>query len=383
MRKVVFFLFVILGLSGTLLAQKSRVISANNLIASEKYDEAKEAIELAILNDKTKSWHRTYLVKGLLCQKAFEAGFDKDETKLTNLYPRQLFVAYDSYEKALGLDSRRRIHAAVETQYYQLANDFQKLGKRHYQRKEYELAMHAFEHALLLGKDSMLSVEIDTGLIYNTAMAAYESRNWDKAILYLTGLDEDAYSAEITILLQKAYLAVNDSIAGEMVLKDGIENYDYDRTIVLQLVDLYVASERWEEAFALMDSSIIHKPENHYFPWTRGLLFQNREMYEAAIADLIQASSLAPEEVDIFYNLGICYYNMGVELNGSARHIFNNAQYRAVRAEAKANYYEAVFWFEKAYEANPLHQPTIRKLYQLYSRFEMTEKRENMEGLLR
>ncbi len=57
------------------MAQKSRVISANNLLESENYQDAKEAIDLAVINPKTSDWHRTYLVKGLLCQKAFEAGF--------------------------------------------------------------------------------------------------------------------------------------------------------------------------------------------------------------------------------------------------------------------------------------------------------------------
>ena len=30
------------------------------------------------------------------------------------------------------------------------------------------------------------------------------------------------------------------------------------------------------------------------------------------------ASELAPGEQGIYYNLGICYYNMGVEINESA-----------------------------------------------------------------
>jgi tetratricopeptide (TPR) repeat protein len=383
MRRVVVFSVVFLVLSLTASAQKSRVISANNLLDSEKYEEAKTAIDLAVQNDKTYDWHRTYLVKGLLCQKAFQSGFDKAEKKKTDLYPNQLFVAYDSYEKALELDSGRRTRALVETQYYLLVNDFQKLGKRHYQKREFALAMKAFEHALLVAKSPLISVKVDTGLIYNTAIAAYESRNWDKAILYLTGLDEDAYSTEVTLLLQKAFLSVNDSLAGEIVLREGVEKYDYDRTIVLQLVDLYVDAGKWEEAITLMDSSVIHKPENPYYPWTRALLYQNREMYEPAIADLIRASELAPAEEEILYNLGICYYNMGVELNESALRIRNNTEYRVVRAEALANFNKAVSWFEKAHQASPSDQATIRKLYQLYSRLEMTEKRREMQRLLR
>lgn len=383
MHRVVIFSVLILSLSLLASAQKSRVISANNLIDSEKYEEAKTAIDLAVLHPKSADWHRTYLVKGLLCQKAFDSGFDKEEKKKIELYPKQLFVAYDSYEKALELDSGRRTRSVVETQYYLLVNDFQKLGKRHYQRREYEQAMKAFEHALIVSKSPLISVKIDTGLIYNTAISAYESRNWDKAILYLTGLDEDAYSTEITLLLQKAYLNVNDSVAGEQVLRDGVEKYDHDRAIVLQLVDFYVDAGQWEKAITLMDSSIVHQPENHYYPWTRGLLYQNREMYEPAIADFLLASELAPDEEDILYNLGICYYNMGVELSESALRIFTNSEYRAVRAQALSHFNKAVSWFEKAHEASPSNQETIRKLYQLYSRLEMTEKREKMRRLLR
>ncbi len=383
MQKFLFFTGIILCFALSTEAQKSRVISANNLLESEKYDEAKETIELAVNHPKTADWHRTFLVKGLLCQKAFEAGFEKEDKKKTNLYPDQLYVAYDSYEKALELDSRNRIHSSVETQYYELANSFQKLGKRYYLRREYNQALKAFELALLVGRSPLISIKVDTGLIYNTAMAAYESRNWEKAVIYLTGLDSDSYSPETSLLLQKAYLASGDSISGEIVLKEGVEKYDYNQSIVLQLVDLYVASSRWKEAFVLIDSSIMHQPENHYFPWTRGLLHQNQEQYEPAIEDLLHASKLAPEEITIFYNLGICYYNMGVEIDKKALRIRNNMEYHSVRAEARINFEEAVVWFEKAYEANPVHQPTIEKLYQLYSRLEMTQKRDSMKRLIR
>ena len=383
MHRLAIFSVLILSLSLLASAQKSRVISANNLIDSEKFEEAKTAIELAVMHPKSADWHRTYLVKGLLCQKAFDSGFDKEDKKKIELYPQQLFVAYDSYEKALELDSGRRTRAVVETQYYLLVNDFQKLGKRHYRRREFEMAMKAFEHALMVSKSPLITVKIDTALIYNTAIAAYKSKNWDKAIQYLTGLDEDAYSTEITLLLQKAYLTVNDSLAGEMVLRDGVEKYDYDRALVLQLVDFYVDAGQWEKAITLMDSSMVHQPENHYYPWTRGLLYQNREMYEPAIADLMRASELAPDEEDILYNLGVCYYNMGVELSESALRILDNSEYRAVRAQALSYFNDAVTWFEKAHKVSPSNQETIQKLYQLYSRLEMTKKRERMRRLLR
>jgi len=80
MRRMLF-IYALLGMTVMVSGQKSRVLSVFQLIESEKYDEAKEDIELAVWNDKTSKWHRTYYAKGLLCQKAFEAGFEKSDTK--------------------------------------------------------------------------------------------------------------------------------------------------------------------------------------------------------------------------------------------------------------------------------------------------------------
>ena len=74
---------------------------------------------------------------------------------------------------------------------------------------------------------------------------------------------------------------------------------------------------------------------------------------------------------------------MGVEIDKKALQIRNNTKYRAIRAEAKISFEKAVVWFEKAYEANSKHQPTILKLYQLYSRLDMTQKRDSMKRLIR
>jgi len=383
MIRQVFFIWVLFGLALAASGQKSRVLSVFQLIESEKYEDAKEAIELAIWNDRTAKWPRTYYAKGLLCQSAFEAGFEKNETKKTNLYPGQLFVAYDAYEKAMQLDSRGKLNTLVSLQYSNLANDFQKLGKKLFLKKDYAGAMEAFEHALLVSKSPILTVQTDTSLVYNIAMAAYESKNWEKAISYLTGLDQDGFSPTTTLLLYRAHLANGDSLLGEEVLIEGVERYNSDENIVLQLVDLLVTTGRTESAILILDSAAVRMPENYLFPWTLGMVHQSNGMNDVAITNFLKASDLAPGEVRIYYNLGICYYNTGVEINESARHIRNNVEYQAARMQAKASFQDAVRWLEKAYENDPGDQQTISKLYQLYYRLQMTEKQKSMELLIR
>ena len=380
--KRMLFIAALMGMTMIISGQKSRVLSVFQLIESEKYDEAREAIDLAVWNDKTSRWHRTYYAKGLLCQKAFEAGFEKGDIKKTNLYPDQLVVAYDAYEKALQLDSRNRITSAIAVQYYALANDFQNLGEKYYLKKDYSKAVEAFEHALLLSKSPLLSVVTDTNLVYNTAMAAYEARQWDIAISYLTGLNDDAYSPNTALLLYSAHVNNGDSLLAEQVLFDAEERYKSEETIVLQLVDLLVGTGRAEQAVAILDTASSRRPENYNFPWTRGLVFQRLKLYDQAIVSLSQASTLAPGEVGIYYNLGICYYNIGVSINESARQIKSNLEYKSARREAMEQFREAVKWLEKAFELDPADQQTISKLYQLYYRLQMTEKRKTMELLI-
>jgi len=358
------------------MGQKSRVLSVFQMIESEKYKDAKEAIELAVWNEKTSRWYRTYYAKGLLCQKAFEAGFDKGEKSKTNLYPDQLIVAYDSYNKALELNSRNKTASAITLQLYNLANDFQKLGEKHYAGKEYSKALQAFEHALLISKNPQLSVSTDTNLVYNTAVAAYEAREWDKAISYLTGLNDDEYSPNTALLLYSANVNTGDSVQAEQVLFEGMDRYNSEESIVLRLVDLLVGTDRKKEAVTVLDSAIARKPENYHFPWTRGLVYQQMELYDQAIESLVHASGLAPEEVDILYNIGLCYYNMGVEISEHSREIYNNREYQAARKRSREQLRQSLDWLEKAYKLDPSNQLITYKLNQLYYQLQMPEKQK-------
>lgn len=364
-------------------AQKSRVLSVFQMIESEKYEEAKEAVELAISSDKTSGWARTYYAKGFLCQTAFEAGFEKNETKKTHLYEDQLVVAYVSYQKALELDRRERLGSSISKHYYALANDFQKLGRQYYTARAYDKAFSAFEHALLLVNDPLLSVAADTNLIYNTAMAAFEAGKWDNSIGYLNGLNDDGFSPNAALLLYSAMMNSGDSLQAEQVLEESLDRYDYDRTLVLQLVDRLVVTEQLEKAVTILDTAEVHRPEEYHFPWTRGLVYQRMGYHEKATESLRHAIDIAPEEVEICYDLGICYYNQGVEINESAREIQDNREYLDARESAMEEFRNAVNWLEKAYELEPENQQVISRLYQLYYRLQMTEKQKSLEPLIR
>jgi tetratricopeptide (TPR) repeat protein len=373
-RKLPVVAFLIMS-AVTVQSQKSRVLSVIQLIESGKYSEAKEGIELAVWNDKTSGWGRTYYARGLLCQKAYEEGTEKKDDKLTSLYPDQLNVAYSSYEKALDLNPGNRVTSAIGSQYYALANDFQALGTVYYKKKQYTKALDAFEHALVVCSSPLIAVKIDTNLVYNTALAAFWAGEWDQAINHLTGLNDDGYSPESALLLYRAYIHQGDSLEAEKVLYGAIENYEDDQELVLQLADLLVVEQRMEEAVAVLDDACLGHPANPLFPWTRGLIYEKQGMYQEAILSLNLALEESPGEAGINYDLGICYFNLGVSSEEKALVITEKKQYQTVREEARKQFMLAVEYFEKTRELDPEYSDVASRLALLQRHLQLDGER--------
>lgn len=376
------FIWILVSLTPAVSAQKSRVVSAVQMIEKEKYEDAKEAIELAVWNDKTSSWARTYFVRGLLCQTAFEDGFDKREVKKTSLYPDQLYLAYSSYERALELDHRKRLHDNISQKYYSLSNDFRLLGERYFKSGDFDKAFRAFEHALLVNSSNLIQAEIDSSLIYNTALAAFESQNWDKTIAYLGGLHEDGHAPATSLLLYNAFLASGDTVKAEEVLMEGLGIYDYDTQPVLYLVNLLSLSGREDQALKILDRAIFERPENHRFYWAKALILSDLGQSELAIESFESAIELAPEESKIYFHLGIVYYNLGVDLSEQSLKVSDIDKYLELKGSARDQYEKAVFWLEKSYEMDPYDDEVVSKLYVLYNQLHMDEKEKALRPLL-
>jgi tetratricopeptide (TPR) repeat protein len=370
------FLFVSFLLFWPVLAafpQKSRVLAVFQMIDQGKYEEAKEDIELAVWNDKTSRWPRTYYAKGLLCQTAWEEGYKSKDPKKTNVYPDQLYVAYAAYERALDLDSRGRLEIQIAQRYYHLSNSFRQLGKDHFNVKEYDKAFRAFEQALLINNSELVDAPVDTNLVFNTAMAAYESEDWGKAIGYLTGLHDAGFTPGTSLLLYQAHLAQGDTTRAEEVLEEALELHKYESQVVVYLVNLLDNEGRSEEALKLLDEAIAHRPENYKFHWSRGLIQRRHGDKELAIISFTTAHHLAPEEPMICFHLGVIYYNNGIDLRNQAIKIRDIHEYRAVENQVKAQFREAVQWLEKAHDLSPGNEEIVEKLHQLYYQLQMKQ----------
>jgi tetratricopeptide (TPR) repeat protein len=388
MRRFLFLLSVIVlggilsGCSSLTPLQRSKLITVNHLIDNSRYAEAKEIVEEMTEGEESGQWSRTWYNRGNLCQTAYREGVQKNDRKMSELYPDQLFLAFESYEKAIELDKRDRLERQLVPKYVLLANDFQKLGERHYNSRNYEEALRAFEKSLEIIERPALAVRLDTNLVYNTALAAYEAGKWDKAVKHLGRLHDYGYSANVVHLLSNAYLQKENLQYAEKTLREGIEIYDNSERLILLLADLLVEHGKVEGALEVLDHAIAKDPSNHTLYQTRGLVFQKDGQFNDAILAYFDANIHKPGQVRTLVNLATCYYNLGVEIEESTRTITNSSTVQIEKAKSAAAFESAITWLDQAYEMEPRDQGILLEIYQLYRMLRVSDKMRSIEGLI-
>lgn len=382
LRRLLLFVFIFWGTAFLLSAQKSKVIGTFQLIENEKYEEAKGIIEDATKVKSTRNWARTWYARGLLCQNAYRKGIKKNNKDLYELYSDQLYVAYSSFERTRHLDKHGRYDKLLSPKYVLLANDFSDLGKKHFNDAEFQDAFRAFEYALRITKSTVLTIQTDTNLLYNTALSAYKSQEWDDALRYLNELNSYQYSSNIPHLIFAIYIMQSDTAKAQNILLEGIQNYENNEQLVLLLADLFFKQNNSKNAINVLNDAFKKDSTNYTYPYTIGLLFQKKEDYNKAIEAYKSALTLPSDTLKLYTSIGNCYYNMGAEMDQRARVISNNAVYLEKKEKSVAAFESAIEWYEKAIEIDSNKKEITSKLILLYKALGKKEKLIILESML-
>lgn len=380
MKRLLLLTVLFCGCSVLTPLQRSKFLTVINFIDTEKYTEAKEVIEEMISDSESSQWARTWYLKGLLCQEAYNKGVKDNDKELTRLYPNQLYVAYNAYEKSRSKDRRGKLEKQLAPKYVLLANNFKNLGENHFKEKRYQDALRAFDYALKISKNSILEIELDNNLVYNAALAAYKGENWEEAINHLKHLHKENYSTNATHLLFNANIENEDTLAAREVMLEGIEKYDDNVEMVLLLTDILFASGSSDEAIDVLNKEIEKNPSNYKIYYTKGLVYQKLMEYDNAIDSYTTAILHAPEEPMIYYNLAACYYNIGVDIEEKTRTLTNNRRVVELRAKSAEAFDTATDWLDKASERAEANSEVLTKIYNLYRALRINDKAEKIEG---
>jgi tetratricopeptide (TPR) repeat protein len=365
MKRLLILAIVISGCTVMPPLQQRKLISVFHLIETAKYAEAKGLVDEMITDPATSQRARTWYARGLLCQSAYQTGVQKNDRKLTELYPDQLYIAFESYDKALSLDKVGRTERQILPGMIYLANEFQRVGEKHFREKRFAEALRAYEQALRITLNPGLSLRVDTGLILNTGLAAYEAREWEKAVRYLGRLHDHRYSPHISQLLAEVHLFAGDTAAAMRVLTQGISRYNDFEQLTLMMAGLLFQTGKTDDATALLGNGIVRDTVSWLIPYNKGLILQKTGRYAMAVEAYKIAYGRADNKPEVSLNLATCFYNIGVEIEDNARVLTSNRAVQEEKARSLEAYREAGYWVNKAWEQQPADPAVKLKLDQL------------------
>jgi tetratricopeptide (TPR) repeat protein len=379
--KKFFLLIAAVSISLVAMSQKGKVTSALSYIDQGLLDKAKEAVDQALVNESSANWFNTYYAKGKLCQ----ACFDSENPKFKEYYADPLAEAYTAYEKAMELDPKGSIKKKIitTTTYNSLAVNLYNQGSVRFQNKDYEGALKSFETQIKITEGPLYVGVIDTGMYYNAGLAAVNSAKYTEAIKYFEKCAEMQYLG-ITPYFQiyESYMGMKDTVKAESVLTGLKTKFPNDKNITLQLIDLYIKSNKHAEALKYIKDAKESDPNNATLFFAAGIIYLNENKYDEAITELSKSTELKGDVFDTQYGLGAAYINKASEMFVKANEIMDVKKYTEAIDQANIVYAKALPYMERALELKPDDVYTMRSLKELYYRLKQTDKYNTLKAKL-
>lgn len=366
-------LFAAISISLSAMSQKGKVTSALSLIDQGVLDKAKEALDEAMVHEKSKNWFNTYFAQGRLCQAVYET----DNQAYKSLCADPLSSAYKAYEKAIELDEKGGMKKRIITNmvYNSLALNLYNQGSALFEAKEFDAALKAFETQIEITESDKYAGAIDTGMYYNAGLAAVNSGKHEEAIKFFQKCADMKYLGVTPYFqISESYLAMGDTVKAESVLTGLEDKFPGDKNVKLNLIDLYIKSGKNDDALRLLGEAKAEDPSNFSLFFAEGIIYLNMLKYDEAIASLEKSVELNPDFFETQYGVGAAYINKASEMFTKANDIMDVNEYSAAVDEATAVFAKALPFMEKADQLKPNDQYTLQSLRELYYRLKMTDK---------
>ncbi len=361
-----------------LYAQKGKVSAAQAYIQNGDLESAETRLNDAFENAKSADWPKTYIVAADLANAQYKAKKD----------PALIQKAFDYYMKALELDKEQnnRFEKEIKVALTFFTNELTNAGIEAFNSEKFADAANIFEKVLVINNLPMFAADsqgVDTAIIYNTALAAYNAKDWEKAAKYLKNSISLNYGGgDAVLLLDQVYANSNDSALMAINLQEGFTKYPEDDRILTQLINYYLETRQNDRALEYLDQAIEKDPTNATFYYARGVLNDQSKNYEKAIADYKKAAELNPDYFDALYNLGVIYFNQGVEQMNVANDKTDFKEFEKEKSKADALFKQSLPYMERANEIKPEDTGVLESLKGLYYRFEMNDKYDEVKAKL-
>jgi len=375
MRKL-FLLATLFCISLLIKAQPIQVQSAFNYLKRGQLDRAKEAIDAAILHEKTMNDPKTWFYKGNIY---LDIHLSK-EPKYQQLEKNALQIAYDAFQKSIELDANKEYFDQVKVRLYICGEQFYNMGVSLFNKKDYENAVIAFEKTAKV--NGIFGVQ-DSLATYNAALSAQFSGQKAKAKEnYLKLVKMNYRNPQIYTALSDIYKADKDTTQALKIVQNGRTKFPEDYNLIITETNIYLSKGETEKAQKNLQLAVEKNPTNENLYFAIGANYDVLGKFDEAEKAYLKALELKPAYFDAIYNLGALYFNKGVSIFEKADKITDLKLYDVEKEKFDAMFNKALPYLEKAHELDPKDRNTMISLSQLYARIKQYDKAKQIKEQL-
>ncbi|MBK7568814.1 MAG: tetratricopeptide repeat protein [Bacteroidetes bacterium] len=373
-------------------AQNSKVVTASSALFNEEYAKAKEAIDEAILNEKTMGQAKTWFYRGQIYNR-----IAMDTTGEFSNVADPVGVALESFKNALNMPDVKNYKTDIGAELFTTYNLYFSRGATAYSAGDSEAAYVNFakaHEANLLQIDAFPLAVLDTGVIFNMGLMAERTGRTTEAVAAYQKLVEMKYSETyLYSKLSNIYLEAGRTADALAILEEGRRNFPKDPEIITAELNYYLSQNKLDVLVSKLENAISLDPKNTELYFVLGTTnselikldsMNAQQHFEAAIKAYDKALALNPERFDINLNAGALYYNTAIEINKTmnALPLEKEAEYQKLSVERNKLYMQALPYFEKGHQIDPKNTDCMLALKEIYVRTNQKEKAEEMKQLL-
>ena len=411
MKKIVYVLLGVLISSSLLWSQEDIIKKVNIEINKEKpdYDEARLLIRKALNDESTKHDAKTWLT-------AAEIGYKEYTQYNTQAAMGQMIdeerrgeAIIESYNYLLKADSIAMIpttdkkgKSVVDTktrskvvkmlQEYYTTQDIVRYGVFLNEHQDYNRAYVAFKtHVsipeLPMMRDSKIqsSMPRDTTYYqyyYYAGLFAIQSKHHKEAISIFKRLTDSTDAKEnMYQFLYQEYIEVGDSAKAFNTLIKASKKYPKDAWFTQNIINHYIANEKYSEAQTYLDKVIKQQPKVAQYHYIKGNIAERLDNPDMALAEFDKALEIDPKLAGAYAGKARLFYNKAVKKQEQASTV-SDQEYVLWNKEIDDLFRKSIPLFEKAHQLDKNNAEYMKTLKYLYQRFSMNDKYKAIESEL-
>ncbi|WP_225872631.1 tetratricopeptide repeat protein [Pedobacter frigoris] len=323
--------------------------------------EGLKAIETAQNDKKTKKWPETWAIKAYLS--SYISIIDTDEGNSDKYYGLAV-AAIDSARRIDKFQANTRlIYASV----YNINIKKQDKANSAFKNNDFTTAFNSLKEVSdFFPKDTTLAV--------NTAIAAQNIRNFDKALEYFKRAKEAGIKNPVVFQnLANIYTSKFDHDLAIKTIEDGLKLNGEDINLTNDYINLLLDNERYTDAIHVIESTLKVDKNNKLLYFLYGYLYQNSGNYNTAALSYSKALNIDENYFDAIYQLGLAYVDSANEALKSGKDGSQKFSSFINRAEIA---------LLQAHEINQNDKSTVQLLIDIYTRKNKLDKVQELKSKL-